>query len=178
MLTATRSVLLTVVALAALLIFAPFASTVAQELPPPQPIELECATDASEQLLGATLIDDGSHTLVQGRLILDQDGSIGAHRNLATTTVVVESGAFGFTLLEDAEMVITRAATDDTEASEEPIVVGEQVTLNPGDSYVPPIGAAHAATNLSDGETSVLFAAVLETGQPLEECVDTATPAA
>ena len=75
-------------------------------------------------------------------------------------------------------MTNRRAATADAEATEEPVVVGEEVALNPGDSFVAPTGAAHAGRNLSDGETTVLVAGLVETGRPLEACVETATPAA
>lgn len=158
---------------------APVTSTVAQDVPPAHPMDIPCAHAASIQLLKATPIGAGDQTLILGRLILDPGGGIGPHKNVGWTNVVVESGSFGFTLLEDdAEMVVVRAATEDTEATQEPVVPGEQVTLNPGDGYTPPIGAAHIGTNLSDGTTTVLFAALVETGQHLEQCVETATPAA
>ncbi len=173
-----RSFLATLVAFAALLVLGPGTSAVAQELPPPQPSPLECATGVSTQLLSAIPINDGRQTLLLARGILDPGAHIGAHRNLGTGTVVVESGSFGFTLLDDVEMTITRAATADTEATEEPVVVGKEVTLNPGDALAPPAGTTHVGRNLSDGETTVLLAGLIETGQPPEECVDAATPAA
>lgn len=173
---ALRPFLSTLVAVAALLAFA--APAAAQELPPPQPSPLECATGVSAQVLSAIPINDGRQTLLLARGILDPGAHIDAHRNLGTGTVVVESGSFGFTLLDDVEMTITRAATADTEATKDPVVVGEEVTLNPGDALAPPAGTTHVGRNLSDGETTVLIAGLIETGQPPEECVETATPVA
>ncbi len=165
----------TAVAFAALLIFTPFVSTAAQELPPPQPIELDCATNATAQLLSATPVGDGGETLVLARVLFAPGGSIGAHTHPGTLAVVIESGSLGYTLIEDHEMVITRVATEDTEATEEPLVVGEELALEPGDSFIE-LGMVHSATNLSDGQTTVVLAGLIESGQPLTICVDAATP--
>jgi len=113
---------------------------------------------------------------VLARVLLAPGGSIGAHTHPGTLAVVVESGSFGLTLLEDHEMVITRAATEDTEATEEALVLDEQMVLNPGDSFIE-MGMVHNAVNLSDGQTTVVLAGLIESGQPLTTCVDAATPA-
>lgn len=174
-----RSVLSVIVAFATILIATPVASTAAQDVPPPQPMGIPCANGASVQLLKASPIGEGDQLLLLGRVILEPGGGIGAHKNLTLMNVAVESGSFGFTLLtEDAEMTVTRAATEDTEATEEQVVPGEQVTLNPGDAYTAPTGAVHTGTNLSDGETTLLFASLAKAGQPIEQCVDAATPVA
>lgn len=171
----TRSFLSAVVGCAALLVLTPFASVSAQELPPPQPIQLDCATDASAQVLSATPVGDGAQTLVLARVLFAPGGSIGAHTHPGTLAVVIESGSLGFTLLEDDEMVITRAATQETEATAKPLVVQEETVLNPGDSFIE-MGMVHSATNLSEGQTTVVLAGLIESGQPLTACVDSATP--
>lgn len=173
-----RLLLTIAVASAALLNLALSSPTTAQEVPPPQPVELDCATDVSIQVLGSTPVDDGSETLVLVRVLFAPGGSLGAHTHPGTLAVTVESGTFGYTLLEEAEeIVVTRAATEETEAMEEPAIVGEPMTLEPGDAFID-TNRAHSAENLSDEETTVLFAGLVETGEPITACVEDATPAA
>lgn len=171
-----RATLAVFIAIAALVSLPPFTSTAAQDVPAPSPIEIPCATNASAQRLAATPVGDGSQTLVLARVILGSGGSIGAHTHPGTLAVVVESGALGFTLIEHGEMTITRAATADAEATEESLVVGEEKTLDPGDSFIE-MGMVHSAANVDDGDTSVLISGLIEAGQPLTSCVDAATPA-
>ena len=172
-----RSVVASVIAFATLFLVAPFTPTVAQELPPPNPIDIPCATNMSAQVLGATPVGDGSQTLVLARVIFAPGGSLGAHTHPGTLTAIVETGSFGFTLIEDGEMMITRAATADTEATQEPLTPGEEASLDPGDSFIE-AGMIHSARNLSDQQTTVLLAGLIESGQPLTSCADAATPAA
>jgi hypothetical protein len=146
----------------------------AQEAPPPKPVTLDCAVNASSQLLGATPVGDGSQSLVLVRIIFGPGGSIGAHTHPGTLTVVVESGSLGFTLLDQGEMSITRAATADSDPVEEPLIQGEETVLNPGDGFIE-MGMVHSAANLSDTDTTVVFAGLVETGQPVTACVDTAS---
>jgi len=150
----------------------------AQENPPPKPIEIPCATNVSAQVLGATPIGDGSHTLVQARVIFAPGGSIGTHTHPGTLVVTVESGILGFTPIGDGEMTVNRVATADTEATNEPLPLGEETAVNPGDWFVE-TGMVHTGVNLSDGETTVLISGLIETGQPLTICTeDGATPMA
>jgi quercetin dioxygenase-like cupin family protein len=147
----TRTFVSVLVVLATAMIFAPVPSTVAQDSPPPSPIDLPCATNASSQLLGATPVGDGSQTLVLARVLFDPGGRIGEHTHPGTLVVMIESGAFGLTLVEEGEMIVTHPATAD--------------------------GMVHTGSNLSDGQTTVLISGLIETGTPLTLCVDTATPA-
>lgn len=157
------------------LAFAPTSLAGAQENPPPQPIDIPCATNASAQVLGATPIGDGSQTLVMARVIFGPGGMISAHTHPGTLVVSVESGMLGFTHLGDGEMMVNRAATADTEATTEQLPHGEEVAINPGDYFVE-TGMVHIGANMADGETTVLLSGVIETGQPLTICVDDATP--
>ena len=174
---AVRSTLTLLVAFAALFTLAPFTSTVAQDVPPPNPVDIPCATNVSAQVLAATPVGDGSETLVLARVIFGPGGSLGAHTHPGTLAVVIESGSFGLTLLNDGEMMVTRAATADSEATQEPLVVDEMATLNPGDSFIE-MGMIHSATNLGDGDTTALISGLIESGQPLTICADDATPMA
>ncbi len=174
--TITAIRLVFVIAFMALASVATIPTAGAQDVPPPSPIDLPCATNMSAQLLGATPVGDGSQTLVLARVIFGPGGSLGAHTHPGTLVAVVESGSFGFTLLEDADMSITRAATADTEASQEPLTVGEEATLAPGDGFVE-VGMIHSAQNLADEQTTVLLSGLIESGQPLTACAEpSATP--
>jgi hypothetical protein len=159
------------------LMLAPSSIAGAQENPPPQPIDIPCATNASAQVLGATPIGDGSQTLVMARVIFAPGGMISAHTHPGTLVVSVERGLLGFTHLGDREMIVNRAATADTEATAEPLPHGEEIAINPGDSFIE-TGMVHIGANISDGETTVLLSGVIETGQPLTICVDEGTPTA
>jgi hypothetical protein len=159
------------IALIAILSLLSIAPATAQEVPPPKPIDLPCATNMSSQLLGATQIGDGSQTLVLARVIFGPGGNLGAHTHPGTLVAVVETGTLGFTLLEDADMSINRSATAEREASQEPLAIGEEATLAPGDGFIE-VGMIHSAQNLSDGQTTVLLSGLIETGQPLTACAD------
>lgn len=151
---------------------------VAQENPPPTPIELPCATDVSAQVLGKSMVNDGQDALLLVRVIFAPGGSIAAHTHPGTMVITVESGQFGFTVIGDGEMVLNRAATADAEASTEPMPQGEEVVIEPGDWTVE-TGMVHTARNLSDEPTTVLLSAMIEAGQPLTVCVDeSSTPVA
>lgn len=163
-----RSLLITLLSLSALALV-PARPSAAQEAPAPKPVELACATNASAQVLSSGPVNDGSQNLILVRMILGPGGSVGAHTHPGNLAVVVESGSLGFTLLDDGEMSITRGATGDTEA----LVRDQQVALEPGDSFFE-MGMIHSATNLSDGETTLVFSGLVEAGQPLTTCVDTA----
>lgn len=149
---------------------------VAQENPPPKQIEIPCASNVSSQLLGATPVGDGSQTLVQARVIFAPGGTIGTHTHPGTLVVTVESGILGFTPIGDGEMSVNRVATADTEATTEPLPLGVETAVNPGDWFVE-TGMVHTGVNLSDGITTVLLSGLIETGQPLTICTDDgATP--
>jgi quercetin dioxygenase-like cupin family protein len=150
----------------------------AQDNPPPQPIELPCATHVSAQVLGKTPVNDGEDTLMLVRVIFAPGGSISEHTHPGTMVITVESGSFGFTLVSEGEMTLNRAATADAEASTEPMLHGEEVVINPGDWTVE-TGMIHTARNLSDEPTTVLLSAMIEAEQPLTICVDdSSTPVA
>lgn len=157
---------------------APAYTAIAQENPPPNPIELPCATNVSAQVLGMTPVNDGEQTLLLARVIFGPGGSIGEHTHPGSLVITVESGSFGFTHLGDGEMTVNRVATADAEASVEPMPHGEEVVLNPGDWTVE-TGMIHTGANLSDEPTTVLLSGLIEGGQPLTICVDeSSTPVA
>ena len=167
----TRIRLFVLIAIMATLGLFTTTSVAAQDAPSPKPIDLGCATDMSSQLLGATPIGDGSQTLVSVRVIFGPNGSLGAHTHPGTLVATIESGNLGFTLLEQGEMNVSRASAAGAEATQEPLAVGEEVSLEPGDGFVE-MGMIHSAQNLADGPTTVLLSGLIETGQPLTACAD------
>lgn len=160
---------LALVAVIAVMAIAP-ASAHAQENPPRTPIELSCASNAFAQVLGTTPVGDGSQTLILARVILEPGGYIGAHTHPGTLIVTVEQGEFGFALVDHhGEMEINRAATASSEASTDVVNGTDPMLLNPGDWFVE-TGMIHTAQNLSDGVTTVVLTALIESGQPLTIC--------
>jgi hypothetical protein len=150
-------------------------ATAAQEAPAPKPIDLPCVSNVSGQVLNATPVGDGSQTLVLVRIILGPGGTIGNHTHPGTLAVTIESGSFGLTV-DHGEMGINRGGPASAESTPEPITAGQQYTLAPGDGFIE-TGMIHSAANLSDGDTTVLIAGLITTGEPLTQCVDDATPA-
>lgn len=172
----TRPSIVLWLALFSLLATLPATSAAAQDNPPPVKVELPCATDVSVQVLGRTPVEDGKD-LVLVRIIWEPGGGIEAHAHPGTLWVVVESDSLGFTLLEDVDMSITRAATADSEATQEQISRDLEVALDAGDGFAE-TGMVHSARNLSDETTTTLFSGLMEQGQPLTSCVDEASPMA
>lgn len=150
--------------------------SVAAAQPEPQPVTLPCATNISAQVLGNTLPATAEgQALVLARIIFGPGGSIGSHTHPGTLAVSIESGSLGFTLLDQDEMSVMRAAPAGTPAVAEPLTADQEVELAPGDWFVE-TGMIHSARNLSDEPTSVLLTGLIEAGQPLTQCVE-GTPA-
>jgi quercetin dioxygenase-like cupin family protein len=150
-------------------------ATAAQDVPSPKPIDLPCVENVSAQVLNATPVGDGSQSLVLVRVILGPGGTIGDHTHPGTLAVTIESGSFGLTVADHGEMAINRGGPASAESTPEPMEPGQQYTLAPGDGFIE-TGMVHNAANLSDGDTTVLIAGLIESGQPLTQCVDGATP--
>jgi quercetin dioxygenase-like cupin family protein len=156
---------------------APLISTSAAAPPDPQPVTLPCATNVSAQVLGnAAPGNAAGQGLVLARIIFGPGGSIGPHTHPGTLVVSVESGTLGFTLIDEGEMAVMRAAPAGTPAAAEPLVVGQEVELAPGDWFVE-TGMVHTARSVGDEPASVLLSGLIEAGQPLTRCVEgTPTP--
>lgn len=170
-----RSLIVFLFALISALALVPASPSLAQENPPPVPIDLPCVTDVSVQVLGMTPVNDGAQNLVQARVIFAPGGSIATHTHPGTLVLTVESGSFGFTHMGDGEMTVTRAATAASEPATEPLTHGEEIAVNPGDWLVE-TGMIHTGANLADEPTTVLLTGLIEAGQPLTICVEDGTP--
>jgi hypothetical protein len=177
-----RLALIAIVAVGAMLATLASGPVVAQDAPPPEnpppvAVDLPCAGNIEVQVLGRTSYDEADDIALV-RIIWGPDGYIDAHTHPAVMWVTVESGQFGLTLIEEGEMSVTRAATADAEAAVEQLEPGVEVVLEAGDGFKE-TGMIHSARNMSSTEAmSTIFAAVVETGQPITICVDMATPIA
>ena len=145
--------------------------------PERQPITLPCATNAFVQRLsGGAPVGAEDKALVLVRVIFEPGGGIGPHTHPGTLAQTVESGRFGFTLLEEGEMLMTRSGEAGTPAADEVIPVGQEVELGPGDSFVE-TGMVHTGRALGDEPVVLLYAGLFTAGEPLTTCLEgTPTP--
>jgi quercetin dioxygenase-like cupin family protein len=142
--------------------------------PAPQPVTLPCATNMSVQMLGnAQPAAATDQTLVLVRAIFGPGGGIGPHSHPGTLVFSVESGAFGFTPVGDGDMAMTvmRSGDSGTPAAAEPMVMGQETVLHPGD-WVVETGMVHSARTVGDEPVEVVFSGLVDAGQPLTTCVE------
>jgi quercetin dioxygenase-like cupin family protein len=142
--------------------------------PEPQPVTLPCATNMSVQMLGnAQPAAAEGQTLVLVRAIFGPGGGIGPHTHPGTLVISVESGAFGFTPVGEGAMAMTvmRSGEVGTPVAAEPMVMGQETVLHPGD-WVVETGMAHSARAVGDEPVEVVFSGLVEAGQPLTTCLD------
>jgi quercetin dioxygenase-like cupin family protein len=153
MLTTRRLQCLTI-AIAALMLLAARATSVAQEATPAQPIVNE--------VLARGLPNDAPGKVLQlERYTFAPDAVIPTHTHPGAYLIYVESGDFGFTVIKgDAE--ITHAGA--TEA--EPIQAGAEVVAHQGDALFENGGVVHSARNAGTTPVVVYTAALLDTNQP------------
>lgn len=170
MITRIKALFFVVSFLAATFTFGSAGPAVAQENPPPQPVDLPCATNVSAQVLGSTLVNDDTQALIQARIVFGPGGKLDLHTHPGSLIVTVESGQLGFTHQGDGDMTVNRAVTGADAAIVDPLSHGELVEINPGDWFIE-TGMTHTAENLAAGETTVLLTGLLEPGVPLVICV-------
>ncbi|MBA2278044.1 MAG: hypothetical protein H0W06_09810 [Chloroflexia bacterium] len=164
-----RLVIVSVIFSTSLLIGGPL-ETVAQPAQP-QLVELPCAEKVSAQPLDRAepAAADG-HTLVFARLTIAPGGSLGPHTYPGTGVVTVESGIFGFTLLEEGEMTIHRAGTTGTPGAEEPVRMGKEVELTAGNWFMD-TGMMHRVRGIGDEPVVSTFTGLVKAGSLLV-CAD------
>jgi quercetin dioxygenase-like cupin family protein len=137
-----------------------------------QPVTLPCATGMFIQRLGqATPAAAADQALVLVRATFEPGGGIGPHTHPGTLVLAIESGTFGFTPMEEGEMVVMRSGEAGTPAVEEPITQGQEVELKPGDWLVE-MGMVHSARTIGDEPVVVTFTGLITAGEPLTTCVE------
>ncbi len=140
--------------------------------PEPVPVTLPCATNAFVQVLGrGTSAAAEGQELVLARVTFEPGGGIGPHTHPGTLVQTVESGTLGFTLIEEGEMSLMRSGGAGTPAAAEPLPVGQEVELGPGDWFVE-TGMVHTGRTVGDEPVVLTYAGLFTAGQPLTECVD------
>lgn len=146
---------------------------------PIAPIELAPGVTA-EVYAGAPSVRADGQTVYLARFVFQPGAEIFPHSHPGTTILGVQSGEFGWTLLEGEAYVVRGAAAGATGPTEEITEPGTEVILEPGDAIFYEDDVVHTARGASDEEAVVLGTLVLTTGEPLLMPVDMAmgTPAA
>ena len=117
-------------------------------------------------------------TLYTVRFVFQPDSEIFAHGHPGTTSLIVESGTFSWTLQEGTAHVIRGAASGEPTGTEEVTEPGTEVTLEPGDAIYYEDDVVHTARGAGDEPTVILGSMLLESGAPLLHEAEEATPAA
>jgi len=160
--------------LAVVAAMAPASLAAAQETTPPaEPISvIELAPGVTAEIfVGAPSDRAPDQTVYLARFMFEAGSEIFAHGHPGTTVLGVESGTFGWTLLEGTAHVVRGAAAGNTEVE----VVSEQgteVILEVGDAIYYEDDVTHTARGAGDDQAVVLGTLVLTTGEDLLMPVD------
>jgi quercetin dioxygenase-like cupin family protein len=120
----------------------------------------------AEVFVGAPSARAAGQTVYLARFVFQPGSEIFPHSHPGTVVLGVESGTFGWTLVEEAAHVVRGAAAGGTE-TEDLTEPGTEVVLNPGDAIYYEDDVVHTARGAGDRPTVVLGTLVLEAGQPL-----------
>jgi quercetin dioxygenase-like cupin family protein len=110
-------------------------------------------------------------TVYVARFVFEAGSEIFPHSHPGTTVLGVESGTFGWTLLEGTAHVVRGAAAGNTEV-EDVTEPGTEVILEVGDAIYYEDDVVHTARGAGDEPAVVLGTLVLTTGEPLLMPVD------
>lgn len=106
-------------------------------------------------------------TVYVARFVFQPGAEIFPHGHPGTTVLGVQSGSFGWTLVEGTARVIRGAAAGATEPTEVLTEPGADVVLEPGDAITYEDDVIHTARGAGDEDAVVLGTLVLTAGQPL-----------
>jgi quercetin dioxygenase-like cupin family protein len=120
----------------------------------------------AEVYAGATSARAPEQTVYVARFVFQPGAEIFPHSHPGTTILGVQSGTFGWTLLEGTAHVVRAAAIGGT-ATEELTALGTEVILEPGDAIFYEDDVVHTARGAGDEETVILGTLVLISGEPL-----------
>lgn len=140
--------------------------TAAQEATPPAGIELAPGVYA-EVLSGAPSARADGQTLYLARFTFQPGSEIFPHSHPGTTLLAVDSGSFGWTLVEGTAYVIRDAASGETEPTETLSTPGVEVILEPGDAIYYEDDVTHTARDAGDEPAIVFGTLLLTSGEPL-----------
>lgn len=106
-------------------------------------------------------------TLYTARFVFQPDSEIFPHSHPGTTSLIVVSGTFGWTLHEGTAYVVRGAASGAPGETEELTESGTEVLLNPGDAIYYEDDVVHTARGAGDESAVVFGSLLLESEQPL-----------
>ncbi len=106
-------------------------------------------------------------TVYLARFVFQPGAEIFPHGHPGTTILGVESGTFGWTLVEGTAHVMRGAASGATGPAEDLTDPGTEVVLEPGDAIIYEDDVVHTARGAGDEETVILGTLVLTSGEPL-----------
>jgi hypothetical protein len=144
---------------------APPASTV----PPTEPISvIELAPGVTAEIFAGAPSDRApEQTVYLARFVFQGGSEIFPHSHPGTVVLGVESGTFGWTLLEGNAHVVRGAAAGNTGPVEDITEPGTEVLLQVGDAIYYEDDVTHTARSASDEPAVVFGTLVLTTGEPL-----------
>ncbi len=135
----------------------------------------------AEVYAGAPSTRAPGQTVYLARFVFQPGAEIFPHSHPGTTVLGVQSGSFGWTLVEGTAHVARGAAAGATGPTEDLTEPGTEVILEPGDAIFYEDDVVHTARGAGDAETVVLGTLVLTSGEPLlmaaEEMAGMATEA-
>jgi quercetin dioxygenase-like cupin family protein len=141
----------------------------ASTTPPTGPIStIELAPGVTAEVFAAAPSDRApDQTVYVARFVFQGGSEIFPHSHPGTTVLGVESGSFGWTLLEGTAHVVRGAAAGSTGPVEDITEPGTEVILEPGDEIYYEDDVVHTARGAGDEPAVVLGTLVLTTGEPL-----------
>jgi quercetin dioxygenase-like cupin family protein len=148
---------------------------VASEAPaaPAGPISVvELAPGVTAEVFAAVPSDRApDQTVYVLRFVFEPGSEIFPHSHPGTGVLAVESGTWGWTLLEGTAHVVRGAAAGNT-AVEDVTEPGTEVLLEVGDAIYYEDDVVHTARGAGDDQTVLLATGVLTAGEPLVMPVD------
>jgi quercetin dioxygenase-like cupin family protein len=140
----------------------------AQEATPGPITAIELAPGViAEVFAGAPSARAPEQTVYLARFVFQPGAEIFPHSHPGTVILGVQSGTFGWTLLEGSAQVVRGAAAGATGPSEDITEPGTEVLLEPGDAIFYEDDVTHTARGAGDEEAVILGTLVLTTGEPL-----------
>jgi hypothetical protein len=136
---------------------------------PAAPITVtELAPGVTAEVLAAAPSDRAAdQTVYLARFVFQGGSEIFPHSHPGTVVLGVESGTFGWTLVEGTAHVVRGAAAGNTGPIEDITEPGTEVLLEVGDEIYYEDDVTHTARGASDDPAVVFGTLVLTTGEPL-----------
>ena len=133
---------------------------------------IELAPGVTAEVFAAVPSDRApDQTVYLARFVFEPGSEIFPHRHPGTAVLAVESGTWGWTLLEGTAHVVRGAAAGNTDV-EDVTEPGTEVTLDVGDAIYYEDDVVHTARGAGDDQTVLWATGVFTPGEPLLMPVD------